>query len=113
MKTKILFPRFLFATLLLLIAAISVSQAAIVTNTNDDGAGSLRQAIASASSGDTITFSLPANSTIALTSGELLINKSLTINGPGANQLTIERSASAGNFRIFKVGACSASDEMT
>ena len=35
-----------------------------VTNTNDSGAGSLRQAIADAASGDTINFNLPPNSTI-------------------------------------------------
>ena len=76
-----------------------------VTSTNDGGAGSLRQAIANAAPGDTITFSLPANSSVTLTSGELLINKNLTISGPGANLLTIERNASAGDFRIFDITA--------
>src|SRR6202035_4431024 len=40
---------------------------------------------------------------INLITGELLINKGLTINGPGANLLTIQRSSAAGtpNFRIF------------
>src|SRR5689334_6218728 len=47
-----------------------------VTSTADSGAGSLRQTILDAASGDTITFSLPANSTITLTSAELAINKS-------------------------------------
>jgi hypothetical protein len=76
-----------------------------VTNTNDSGAGSLRAAIASAAgSGDTIDFnlgSLPA--TITLTSTELFIqNKSLTIRGPGADQLTI----SGGNARrVLRVRA--------
>src|SRR6266550_2142551 len=44
----------------------------------------LRDAIAKAASGDTITFSVTG--TITLTSGELVINKNLTINGPGAAQ---------------------------
>ncbi len=63
----------------------------------------LRQAIATAASGDTINFSLPANSAITLTSAELLINKNLTIKGPGANLLTVQRGAAAANFRIFNV----------
>ncbi|MGZ0080261.1 DUF4347 domain-containing protein [Methylomonas sp. YC3] len=50
-----------------------------VTNNNDSGAGSLRAAIVSASSGDTITFN--AGMTITLTSGQLAIAKSLTIDG--------------------------------
>jgi hypothetical protein len=70
-----------------------------VTNTNDSGAGSLRQAIADAASGDTIDFNLSnCPCTITLTSGELVINKNLIITGPGASQLTI----SGGNTsRVF------------
>ena len=102
-------PRLIFATLLMLVAATSVSQSkeVPVTNTEDGGEGSLRQAIASASSGDTITFSLPANSVIALTDGSLSIDKNLTINGPGANQLTMARSRAedTAKFRIFHIGA--------
>ena len=42
-----------------------------VTNNNDDGAGSLRDAIATAQSGDTIEFAPSlANQTITLTSGQ-------------------------------------------
>lgn len=83
-----------------------------VTNTNDSGPGSLRQAILTANSGDTINFSLPAGSIITLTSGELLIqNKSLTILGPGAHELTIQRSTATGTpqFRIFHVASNSGS----
>src|SRR5581483_10746624 len=68
-----------------------VSAATItVTNTNDSGAGSLRQAIADAMPGDTINFSVTG--AITLTSGALGITKNLTIQGPGANQLTVQRS---------------------
>src|SRR4028119_2493086 len=46
-----------------------------VTNNNDSGSGSLRDAIASAAAGDTITFaSSLTNQKITLTSGELFIN---------------------------------------
>ncbi len=54
------------------------------------GGISLRDAIAAATPGDTIDFSVTG--TITLTHGELLINKNLTIRGPGANLLTIDAS---------------------
>ena len=55
-----------------------------VRNTNDSGAGSLRADIAAAHSGDTIKFDPGlAGQTIALTSGELTISKSLDIEGLG------------------------------
>ncbi|MEG3844925.1 DUF4347 domain-containing protein, partial [Microcoleus sp. herbarium14] len=61
-----------------------------VTNSNDSGPGSLRDAIASAAAGDTIQFaSSLASQTITLTNGQLLIDKSLTIDAVGAANLTI------------------------
>src|SRR4028119_1979294 len=61
-----------------------------VTNTNDSGPGSLRNAIASAASGDTIRFAGSLGGrTITLTSGELFINKSLRIEAGNAGQVTI------------------------
>lgn len=63
-----------------------------VSNGNDSGAGSLRSAIASAGAGDTITFS--GVSTVSLTSGQLLINKNVTIDGDlnndGSPDVTID-----------------------
>jgi hypothetical protein len=75
----------------------------LVNNTGDGGAGSLRAVIANACAGSTITFAV--GGTINLTSGELLISKSLTINGPGANLLKVQRSVAPGtpNFRIFHI----------
>ena len=61
-----------------------------VTNLLDTGAGSLRAAVASANASagaDTIDFA--TTGTIALTSGQLDISDSLTINGPGAGALTV------------------------
>jgi hypothetical protein len=52
-----------------------------VTNTNDNGAGSLRQALTIANDGDTINFAVTG--TITLTSGGLSINKNIIISGPG------------------------------
>ena len=59
-----------------------------MTNTNDNGLGSLRQALADAMDGDTISFAVTG--TIALTSGELLIDKNITISGPGAQSLVVD-----------------------
>ncbi|MBW4636002.1 MAG: right-handed parallel beta-helix repeat-containing protein [Iphinoe sp. HA4291-MV1] len=72
-----------------------------VTSNADNGAGSLREAIAKAQSGDTIQFaSNLANQTITLTSGQLTVNKSLTIDGAGTTGLTISGNNSS---RIFDV----------
>src|SRR6266404_5567953 len=92
----------------LILARLPVVKAATitVTSTGDSGAGTLRQAILDANSGDTINFSLAANSTITLTTAELLINKSLTISGPGANLLTVRRgTGDTPNFRIFHIAS--------
>ena len=60
-----------------------------VLNNLDSGAGSLRDTIAAASSGDTATVAHAlAGRTITLTSGELAVTKSLDIEGLGANELT-------------------------
>ena len=69
----------------------------IVTNTSDSGPGTLRQAIADAASGDTITFSVTG--TITLTSGELVIARDLTIQG-GASQLAISGNNAS---RVFSI----------
>ena len=77
----------------------------LVNNTSDGGAGSLRAIIANACGGSTITFAANVRGAINLTSGELLINKNLTINGPGARLLSVQRSAASGtpSFRIFHI----------
>lgn len=63
-----------------------------VTNILDSGAGSLRAEIAAAQPNDTIVFAPSLKGqTITLTGGELVINKSMSIQGPGAGQLTIPR----------------------
>ncbi len=59
----------------------------VVTNLTDALPGSLRAAIAAANAtaaADTITFAVPANSTINVTSAPLTIANPLTITGPGA-----------------------------
>jgi tRNA A-37 threonylcarbamoyl transferase component Bud32 len=71
-----------------------------VTNLNDSGPGSLRQAVATAAPDSAITFARNLKGTIILTSGELKITKNVLINGPGANALTIDGGNSS---RVFHV----------
>jgi len=64
----------------------------IVTNLRDDGVGSLRWALANAPPGSTITFDASLRGTIlrpSLEARDLLINRNLTIRGPGAGILAI------------------------
>jgi alpha-tubulin suppressor-like RCC1 family protein len=81
-------------------AAATIGTTLTVTNTNDSGFGSLRDAIANAASGDTINFSLPYPATITLAS-TLSISTSVTISGPGASNV-----AMSGNnaVEVFSIG---------
>lgn len=73
----------------------------VVTNGNDTGAaGQLRQVVAAANPGDVISFAVP---TVALTQGEILLNKNLTLRGNGPGVTTITRLNVAPDFRIFQV----------
>jgi CSLREA domain-containing protein len=77
----------------------------VVTSSNDSGAGSLRATINSACPGSTITFDMSqVTSPITLTSSELVLDKSLTIQGPGANQLTVSGNNSVRVFNITSTG---------
>lgn len=74
-----------------------------VTNTNDSGAGSLRDAITQANanpSPDTVDFATGLVGTIVLTSGQIGIEGPLSVVGPGADNLTIDGNA---NSRIFAI----------
>lgn len=72
-----------------------------VLNNADSGAGSLRATIASATTGDTIVFAKTLmNKTIRLTSGELVLSKSLDIEGLGPKKLVISGNHAS---RIFDI----------
>lgn len=60
----------------------------VVNSLADSGAGSLRDAVASAADGDTIEVT--AQGRLRLTSGLLAIARDLTITGPGTNHLSID-----------------------
>lgn len=91
---------------------VSVAQAGTVTvtNTSNSGAGSLRQAIASAASGDTITFAAGLTGTITLASELAVTDKTLTITGPGASALTI---SGADLNRIFALSSTTEENALT
>ncbi len=71
----------------------------MVSNTNDSGPGSLRQALLNANDGDTIDAT-GISGAITLTGGELLVNKSVTINGAGADELAVDGNATSTVFQI-------------
>jgi len=81
------------------------SLSVVVTTNADSGPGSLRQAITDVCPGGTINFDMnQVVSPITLTSGVLIANEGLLINGPGADQLTI-----SGNdqFAVFQTTVAS------
>jgi predicted outer membrane repeat protein len=98
-----------FAILTRALLAFSLTESAaattlVVYNNNDVGAGSLRQAISDNTAlggSNTISFSNIVTGTITL-STNLVINAAVTIQGPGANLLTISGN---GSDRIFMINA--------
>jgi Domain of unknown function (DUF4347) len=79
-----------------------------VTNTNDSGVGSLRQAVIEANAAmgaDTISFTGTladqTPDTIVLTTGQLTITDALVIAGPGAGLLTINANNASRVFQII------------
>jgi len=70
-----------------------------VTTTDDSGAGSLREALASVTDGDTIDFAVTG--TITLTSGELVVTNSVDITGTCAIDLAVNGN---GASRVFRIG---------
>jgi len=88
-------PTRFFLTLLYvaIVSMLSVHAATLtVTNTNDSGPGSLREALAIAQGGDTIDATHVAG-TILLTSSALQITQNVSITGPGAGSLAVNGNA--------------------
>ncbi len=61
----------------------------VVTNTNDSGAGSLRQVVGDSNPGDTIVFDSHVTGIITVTTWPIVISTSVTISGPGASVLAV------------------------
>ena len=81
---------------------VTVNQPAVtVLNTNDSGAGSLRQALIDVCDGGTINFNLPAGPQTITLGSTLSISKTLTISGPSNQAVTIN----GGGNRIGSVSA--------
>jgi hypothetical protein len=72
-----------------------------VTNLNDSGPGSLRQAIIDTPTTGTVDFADGLSGTIVLTSAPLTINKILTIDGPGASVITVSGNHARQVFNIL------------
>lgn len=75
----------------------------MVTNLNDNGPGSLRQAILNANAspgGDTIGVAVGLSGTIILTSGQLTISDDLTLTGPGERLLAVSGNNAS---RVFEI----------
>lgn len=88
----------------LLPATVAGATTFTVTNCNDSGTGSLRLAVASAASGDSVNFSSSLSpctaDTVTLTSGPIEIAQNLTITGPGAGTLAV---SGGGTSTVFLV----------
>jgi hypothetical protein len=90
----------IYLSLVSLVVTSAYTNTITVTNTDDSGSGSLRQALADANDDDTIDFAVTG--TIGLTSGELLVNKSITVSGPGAETFAVNGNAKS---RVFHIGS--------
>jgi hypothetical protein len=109
---KVMAPKITFtgtgflSTCMVLLCTIAIPARATiipVTNTDDSGPGSMRQALAIANDGDTIDAT-GISGAIALTSGELLVDKSVTLNGAGADVLAVDGNMISRVFRIPSSG---------
>lgn len=86
---------------LVLVCAVTISARGttiVVSNVNDNGPGSLRQALADANNGDTIDAT-GISGVITLTTGQLTVDKSVVINGAGAGVLAVDGNTTS---RVFQ-----------
>lgn len=85
-----------------------------VTSTNDSGEGSLRDAIGRANAdpatADVIEFASTVRGQITLTNGPLPVSSNLTINGPGADALTVSGNNASGVFAVNTADAVNISN---
>lgn len=83
-----------------LLTQTAIAGTLTVTSTADDGGpGTFRAALASATDGDIIDLS-SLTGAIALNGGQLVVERSVTILGPGPNQLTVDAQQASRAFLI-------------
>jgi hypothetical protein len=82
--------------------SVSNPPALTVTNTADSGPGSLRWAVAQLDQYGMITFDLSLPATISLTSGEIVIDKPMSIIGPGIHLLTITSNSTSRVLNVME-----------
>jgi hypothetical protein len=88
--------------LILVFEAASRGATITVTNTADSGPGSLRAALDASANGDTIDLT-GVSGTITLTTGHLPVTNSLTIIGPGPENLAIDGNFPSKTNRVFHI----------
>ena len=98
------------AALLLAMSSVAAAATLTVINAGDTGVGSLRNAISTAASGDTIVFdplffNVARTITIGAASNPMLIQgKNLTIIGPGSGLLTINGGGISRGLESWNIG---------
>lgn len=110
-----------WAVLILAVVVSSVASASAMAATltvtkledTDDGVCnadcSLREAVLAGNSGDTVLFAADVRGTSTLTMGDLVIDRPLTIAGPGQSALTISGGDTQRIFTVATSGALTAS----
>nr|MCB0041909.1 Ig-like domain repeat protein [Caldilinea sp.] len=82
---------------------LTCAESVVVNTPADSGYRTLRGAVANLCAGGTVTFDAALdNQTIALSSGQIAITKTVTIDGPGAAKLAVSGSNAS---RVFDIGA--------
>src|SRR5438105_1401350 len=108
-------PRRSFAPQLMILEDRTVLNTYTVTNLANSGLGSLRQAVLDANAhpgADTVRFAPGLHGTIALAS-EIPITDAVTIDGPGANQITVSGSNATRVFNLSGSGTAVTIDNLT
>jgi hypothetical protein len=91
--------------LLLGAARAEAAQTLTVTNSSDADPGSLRALVGSAGNGDTVVIPASITSPIVLTSGQIVIKRSITISGAGAGATVVDGNNAHRSFDIADDGA--------
>jgi len=92
--------RFIISLFLLITSFHLAAQSLVVTNNNDSGAGSLRQAVLDAVDGDEITFDASLFDTTITLNSDIDISQNIQITGIAGNVITLDGNNSNRHFDI-------------